>query len=282
MSIKQTVELIRQRRALGITTRRGKLPRAQLPASIQLEYFKALRPYVDLAHDMVKAELYPDLPRVLADAARAREAHTDAVDLNTRIDRLAAKFYDQFHPRQIEDIAAKFGARTAAFQGEQLGRQVRAAFGVDLDAVMTGNIKGRMEGFITSNVSLVKSVSERYFVELENRVTGAVRSGQRWESLAKDLEERYDIATDRAKVIARDQVGKFYGELNQARQQNLGVTSYIWQTSNDNRVRDEHDVRQGVYFQWDSPPVDGHPGEPILCRCYAEPDLSNIFEALRS
>jgi SPP1 gp7 family putative phage head morphogenesis protein len=50
-----------------------------------------------------------------------------------------------------------------------------------------------------------------------------------------------------------------------------GVTEYIWSTTKDNRVRKEHQAREGKTFSYDNPPSDGNPGEPIRCRCVASP-----------
>jgi SPP1 gp7 family putative phage head morphogenesis protein len=99
------------------------------------------------------------------------------------------------------------------------------------------------------------------------------------------LEERMGVAESRANLIARDQVGKLFGQLNEKRQTELGVTGYVWRTVHDNRVRELHEDRDGQHFDWNDPPEetpdDGHPGTPIQCRCYAEPDLTEIFgEAL--
>ena len=44
-----------------------------------------------------------------------------------------------------------------------------------------------------------------------------------------------------------------------------------WRTVGDSRVRTAHRAREGQIFAWDKPPSDGHPGQPINCRCYAEP-----------
>ncbi len=46
--------------------------------------------------------------------------------------------------------------------------------------------------------------------------------------------------------------------------------AYKWRTQKDNRVRKEHMEREGKVFNWDTPPFDGHPGEPYNCRCWAE------------
>lgn len=99
------------------------------------------------------------------------------------------------------------------------------------------------------------------------------------------LRERYGISTRRAELIARDQIGTLSSKLAQAKQQESGGIGYIWRTSQDERVvgdpgglypkgnerHGNHYERDGVFFRWDQPPHDGHPGEAINCRCTAEP-----------
>lgn len=57
-----------------------------------------------------------------------------------------------------------------------------------------------------------------------------------------------------------------------------GIEEYIWRTAGDNRVRPAHILRNGKKFKWDRPPLDGHPGMAIRCRCVAIPviDLDNL------
>ena len=45
-----------------------------------------------------------------------------------------------------------------------------------------------------------------------------------------------------------------------------------------NAVHGNHWEREGQEFRWDQPPEDGHPGQPIECRCSAEPiiDLEEL------
>lgn len=57
--------------------------------------------------------------------------------------------------------------------------------------------------------------------------------------------------------------------LNEA-QENQPEGCYIWCTVGDDKVRDSHADREGQEFCWDNPPVGGHPGEEINCRCWAE------------
>lgn len=77
-------------------------------------------------------------------------------------------------------------------------------------------------------------------------------------------------ARSHAELIARDQLQKLHGKIEEGRQRAAGVERYKWRTQKDDRVRPEHRAREGVTFEWSQPPPDGHPGEPIMCRCYAE------------
>jgi len=88
----------------------------------------------------------------------------------------------------------------------------------------------------------------------------------------------------RAATIARDQIGKLNGEMNQLRQTNLGVRRYRWSTSQDERVRDGHRKLNGTIQLWAKPPVvdertgeRGHPGQPIQCRCSAIPIIDDVL-----
>ena len=74
-----------------------------------------------------------------------------------------------------------------------------------------------------------------------------------------------------ARRIARDQISKATGQFNQLRQTDVGVETYIWRTAGDERVRPDHANLDGSVQRWDDPPEIGHPGEPIQCRCRAEP-----------
>ena len=64
---------------------------------------------------------------------------------------------------------------------------------------------------------------------------------------------------------------RIYGKAEQHRQQSEGVTTYIWQTVGDNRVRPEHAARDGEEIECEDSPSGGHPGEAFGCRCSAIP-----------
>jgi len=272
-----------------VARRQTRLPRQQSPIAIERAYFGALQPIVTMMTARVSA-LIADLESVMADArsdapsaeqARIERAKRRAAEL---VDKYARRVEASLRPRELAAVAAQFGKRTSEFQKAQLARQVRAAASVDLNkiALVEKGIKSSVDGWIAENVTLIKTMPPVYFDDVKEQVLGAIERGTRHEVLARQMVERYQIPQNRAALIARDQVGKLYGNLNGQRQQNLGVTRYVWRTVRDNRVRDDHELRDGEAFSWDSPPEDGNPGEPINCRCYAEPDLSDLSALLDS
>lgn len=145
--------------------------------------------------------------------------------------------------------------------------------------------------------------------ETERRIAAsaleAMEKGLPRKWLRRQIQEAGGIGERRAKLIARDQVGKLQGALHEARQKDLGIESYVWRTSRDERVsgnpggaypdadsssptHGDHHEREGRRFAWKKEGgrlvevlkdgttrgtvyADGHPGEPIQCRCFAEP-----------
>lgn len=259
----------------------GRLPRQQQPDLIRGHYLVELRHSLAPMKRAVDAHLGQLMPQLLESVRAERQRHDsgEASRARAAVDAASRGFFDGF--RDMRGLARRVGQDTSEFQKAQLQRQLRAAVRVEVP-LRDRTLGPKLEVFVEDNVRLIKSIPSRYFDEVEGLVLDAVGKGQRWETLAGLLEERFDVSESRAKLIARDQVGKFYGQLARARQTELGVKSYTWRTMRDERVRDEHAEREGEQFDWKSPPEDGHPGEPVNCRCYAEPDLEALLEDLEA
>ncbi len=138
--------------------------------------------------------------------------------------------------------------------------------------------------WIDENLALIKSIREdtlrRIQSELREAVSSTLERGVQTKLLANRIRDLSGVTEKRAKLIARDQVGKLNGRLTEYRQRGAGIKEYRWSTSNDSRVREAHAEREGQIFKWDKPPYDGHPGQPINCRCVALPviDFKHLAE----
>jgi SPP1 gp7 family putative phage head morphogenesis protein len=277
-------------RFAGVRVRRRRMPRQQQPNAIRIAYAQAIKSLLKRAEALVNARLVPLLPSLVSQAAAARGdarledsksdygfSRKDAPeDVNDMVDALSEQLWSETSNQAIGNVARSFAYRTADFQKEQLQRQLRAATGIDVP-VGDARLGPIIQQHVAENVALIKSVPDEYFSRIERSVMNGVRSGKRADEISSDLQEQFDIEENRADLISNDQVGKIFGDVNQARQEELGIDGYVWRTAGDERVRDEHAAREGQRFTWDDPPEDGHPSDAVNCRCVAEPDLSGIL-----
>lgn len=277
----RTVAIVRLLRATGLgVRRRGRLPRQQQPDTIRLDYYRAIQRAACEPARVAFERVAPEILRLLEDWNRGRKRDVAEDDrAKVLLDRAAERVVTDMRPSQLHDIAKTFGKRTSDFQRTQLDRQVRQAMSVPLSAVERP-IREKLDDFARENVALIKTIPERYFDSLRERVQDAFASGTHPETLAEEFRDRYDVSLSNARRMARDQIGKLNSEMNQERQRAMGVTSYIWRTAKDERVRGEHRDREGKTYKWSDPPEDGHPGEPIQCRCFSEPNFDDILEAV--
>ncbi|MCK5133216.1 MAG: hypothetical protein KAR40_13825 [Candidatus Sabulitectum sp.] len=179
-------------------------------------------------------------------------------------------------------------------QKARMAIQFQAALGVDVGPALTDlAIRPLMDQAIATNINLIKSIPDNLKGQvLDQFDTLLAKAPFDQQAMVGALEDRFKVAGNRARTIARDQTGKIVGNLNEARQGQLGIKSYTWQTSEDERVvgtpggefPDGNDVhgnhfdRNGKEFLWSQPPFDGHPGEPINCRCIAIPVIPELQE----
>ena len=98
---------------------------------------------------------------------------------------------------------------------------------------------------------------------------------RQWEARLTALHEAYQTHNQRLRPVQTHMEERllraFAGLINQLRQQDLGIETYIWRSRDDAKVRDRHAANDDQVFRWDTPPEGGHPGQAYNCRCHAEP-----------
>jgi len=152
-----------------------------------------------------------------------------------------------------------------------------------------------MKLFVRENASLIQTLPTEGLSDIEQMVYRESRRGLSPKDMRAKIREEFEVTEGRARVIARDQVGKFNANLTEKRQTNLGITEYIWRDSGDGRVRSQsntkgysdHSHLDGTKQKWSDPPVTvfkgkragerNHPGEDIQCRCWADPVIDHLL-----
>lgn len=254
------------------------------PSAVALAYASALQGMLAHARELVHERLLARLPEF---AERVAPIKTDAMHPGKRVNKILDQVSDAFFRRwnlpRMEALAVKFTTRTERFAKDQLESQIQSALGVSLPAAVDRGIRKSVDAAVSRNVSLIKSIPQTYFEQVEKITVAGLAGGRRHEAIAKDLEERFGVAESSARLVARDQTLTAMAEVNRIRQENMGVTRYIWRSVQDERVRNAHDEFDGNTYSWDDPPGDGspqegtHPGTAINCRCYADPILDDLL-----
>jgi SPP1 gp7 family putative phage head morphogenesis protein len=206
----------------------------------------------------IRSEMTTDTVALLPFLARALRAAGDAAlgELRSSVRRI---FSDE-EARHRRDFAST----------------VRASAGPDLTVLFAPtDVLSEVQFAIERSVGLISGIADDLRVKVVNAVMDAGSEGTRSVNLATTLTSISGWGKKRAKLIARDQLAEFNGNLNRVRQQQAGFDKYIWRTSMDERVRPTHAARESKIFSWASPPTGGHPGEDYNCRCVAQAYLGD-------
>ena len=271
------------------------LPRDAQKARKQIRTGTPIRPRraVEVQYRNTLFELVALLKQSTADISRAIVAGIERSRLLALIARqmdTTGTALEALAPR----AAAIWAQASNAANKQQVESMVARALGVEWASIMaSAAIAGAVETAIAANVALIRTIGEHHWGRVIEAVTANYQGKIFAEgSLSNRLARIGTLSQREAKRIARDQTSKLCTSLNAIRQQDAGINRYTWRNSQDQRVvgnpaglypqgnavHGDHWQREGQAFRWDQPPEDGHPGQPIHCRCTAEPiiDLDEL------
>lgn len=172
-----------------------------------------------------------------------------------------------------EEVLAQ-AARLESYHEAKLIQTFRTALGVDIRPLLRApEIAAMMAEWRAQNIGLIRTIPTRLHADLLADISAAQAQApfdQR--AMSKAVAKGGRSASYYLRRITRDQTSKAIGNLTQVRHTQIGVESYRWRTSEDERVRPTHAAKNGQVYRWNSPPPDtGHPGQDIQCRCVAIP-----------
>ena len=237
------------------------------PKSAEVKYRRQLNALTIRLRNDVATNIIPLLKQLEPQYINDGYAST----LEEAFDNLRRNYIDIDKNAKI--IANSFVENTNNINKKRFYSAMESAVGINIQNVIQNEgLEDILVATTRENVSLIRSIPEEYFKKIETVVFTNTTQGSKAGSMIKQIQKIGRTTTKRAKLIARDQSSKLNSAISQQRQQNLGIEEYVWRTSGDERVRDNHKSKNGKIFRWDSPPKDtGHPGSDIQCRCVAQP-----------
>lgn len=181
--------------------------------------------------------------------------------------------FDEYAPKIAESyLRGMFKTSDSAM------RKALADAGWTVDFKMTGAVRDAFNASLQENISLIKSIPEKYLQQVEGVVMRSYAAGRDLETMTNDLRKLYPEAGRRVELIARDQSNKANAVVNRARQLELGITEAIWMHSHAGKVpRADHLAANGKRYNIaEGCLISGEyiqPGEEINCRCTSRPIL---------
>lgn len=243
----------------------------QPPTAVVLFFNIAAR---KVAKDFARAVskiLYPRVANFAKkedDAART-DAEEDDDDLDDLMAELEAAAEDSFEEEAFVSSWQKAATRALSHSKKEFDR-------LKIHVPKEPKLKWLVDGWQRDIVARAKGVQASQLEKIRKILADG--EGHRAETLADEITRQVeDVTESRAEFIARDSVLTLNAKITQERQTSAGIEEYVWSTSLDERVREEHEDLDGETFSWDEgDPQEGHPGEAENCRCVAYPILPEL------
>jgi len=284
----------------------GKRPIEPLPPDlIGVSYSKRLQAEVDRGFRLVEKLLFPvleeDVDRL--DSVRA-DIGNDSDTIQAVIAKILKRFfggmfskdkpnltkYDRAVKKKLVEPMLK---QTDRHNKTQFSKTFKRISGVDPLAFEPG-LNEFLDVAGEQNVNLIVTQSSAYFDSIQEMANRALRKGTGVGELRDDIIALTGTTKSKAKLIAIDQVQKLNADLEGQRQQNNGLTRYIWRTRQNARVRSkansggasDHKGLEGAVIDHNFPPITvltgkragerNHAGSDINCKCNMEPVIEDL------
>lgn len=206
-----------------------------------------------------------------------------ALSLAARVRALRRRWSARFD--RLARLLARHFALDVARRSDVALRRMLERGGFAVEFKMTRAMNDVLQATVKENVSLIKSIPERYFAQVEGAVMRSVAAGRDLHSLSEALQKQHGVTKRRAHLISRDQNNKATADLARARYVELGIENARWLHSAGGKeprpthVRASRDrvvfnIREG----WYDPHEKKHilPGQLINCRCTMVPVLEDV------
>ena len=250
------------------------------PMAAERSYQRELRAINNIQWQQIVETLIPEIPYLVAQAQSIRP-DSDGMRLDNswvnQLRELTDKSYHDFEKAvgkpKIESITMDQAQKISVMNKDQFVKVIHSAIKVN-PIVNETWLQPQMQAFQAQNTDLITKLSIDQRDRVQQNLYRNLSAGNGVEKIRDELIKDKEFGKNRAN-IARDQTNKFNGQLTQMRQQEVGIGSYIWSSSRDERVRPEHAALDGKLIDWNNPPSIGHAGQPVQCRCIAQPVITD-------
>lgn len=239
------------------------MKRIKRPLQLQLKIQKKISQITVKFQRIVRHELVP----IVYD-----EYNNKAERIDTKANELLSS-WDPVYTAMAKDLASELLSTVQTHVNRSF-----AKLGKDFALPRDPNpLREAFDTMINQHIDLIKTIPHDILQTYRNELKTSIGNfnQQNIVILARNVAK---VNEKRARIIARDQVGKTMERYQMELAEDLGFEYYEWSTSRDERVSSEHKPLDKRYYRYDTPTaiIDkkgtiGIPGQRVNCRCTALP-----------
>ena len=260
------------------------------PYAMELQYRRELQSLIaSMAKDFSTIiKIYRD-----KESQITMDAEWLTTDVQNRLERLGKKWQERFN-KYAETATPERVNKLLKQTDLQLMESLKTYFATEqltlIGTVLPVKLRQIMKVNIAENVSLIKSLPERYSRRIQTIIANIINGDAPWKQLQHEIAHAKGISMREAKTIARDQTNKVFNSLAIQRFQQCGVNKVQWFHSHAPKEPRAYHIRlwdgksglkdsrpnglNHFIFELNNPPVinektgeRGYPGQLINCGC---------------
>ena len=290
-----TLRMIQRRKELlGRRGLKKQAPIMTYPKVIEKKYQAELINFVNVIAKEIDMRLIESLKQI--DNQRQIELNLDSwVDSVDDIMN-SLKVWGMAKASEMLAVITLKASQIGDWNTKQFKQSIKTVVGVDPISKNQG-YQTLIQSWSKENSRLITSIQSNLLDDVAGVTQRGMSAGKSINDISKEIKGRYGVTKSRARTIARTETAKLNSNLTKVRNQELGIKTYFWATSNDERVRDSHRALNGMLCKWDDDRVYsddegkswkrrtgkmfiGKPGDDINCRCTSRSNVSSLLDEL--
>ena len=290
-----TLRMIQRRKELlGRRGLKKQAPIMTYPKVIEKKYQAELINFVNVIAKEIDMRLIDNLEQI----ERQKNIELNLDSWVDSVDEIftALKVWGTAKASEMLAIVTLKASQIGDWNEKEFKRSIKTVVGVDPISKNQG-YQTLIQSWAKENATLITSIQSNLLDDVAGVTQRGMSAGKSINDISKEIKDRYGVTKSRARLIARTEVGKLNGNLSKYRNEELGIKTYFWATSNDEKVRDSHKALNGMLCKWNDDSVYsddegkswkrrtgkmfiGKPGDDINCRCTSRSNVASLLDEL--
>lgn len=242
----------RKKELLGRRGLKKQAPIMTYPKVIEKKYQAELINFVNVLANEINNRLIDNLEQI----ERQKNIELNLDSWVDSVDEIftALKVWGIAKASEMLSVITLKASQIGDWNEKEFKRSIKTVVGVDPISKNQG-YQTLIQSWAKENATLISSIQSTLLDDVAGVTQRGMSAGKSINDISKEIKDRYGVTKSRARLIARTEVGKLNGNLSKYRNEELGIKTYFWATSNDEKVRDSHRALNGKLCRWDDDSV---------------------------